>query len=260
MQTFDHDVQALERDHSRAARRHDGTQELVGRALAANRQEPLHQAAIMHLQRTAGNASVAQLLAEGDDRSPVLDVVGSGGGEALDDQVRKPMEQHFGHDFSDVRIHTDSKASDSAKAVQAHAYTVGSDIVFQSGRYSPGSGDGQRMLAHELTHVVQQRSGPVDGTPTSGGIKVSDPSDRFEREAESTAEQVMSGMSAAPAPAAGAQRQVQREEESIEDEGQETAQGSFVQREEEAPEEEVQETAQGYFVQREEAEELAGES
>ena len=252
MQTFDHDVQALGRERSRVARRVDGTGELVGRALAANRAEPLHQAAIMHLQRTAGNASVAQLLADGEDHSPVLDVVGSGGGQALDEQVRKPMEQHFGQDFGDVRIHTDSKASDSAKAVQAHAYTVGSDIVFQSGRYSPGSGDGQRMLAHELTHVVQQRSGPVDGTPTSGGIKVSDPSDRFEREAESTADRVMSGISAAPTAAAGAQRQVQREDEAPEEEVQETAQGYFVQREDEAPEEEVQETAQGFFLQREE--------
>src|SRR6185437_12549333 len=58
--------------------------------------------------------------------------------------------------------------------------------------------DGKVTLAHELTHVVQQRSGPVDGTPTGGGIKVSDPGDRFEREAATNAERVMSG----PAPVA----------------------------------------------------------
>ena len=67
--------------------------------------------------------------------------------------------------------------------MSAHAYTVGSNIVFQRGAYDPGSTGGQTLLAHELTHVVQQRSGPVDGTPAAGGVSVSDPSDRFEVEA-----------------------------------------------------------------------------
>jgi hypothetical protein len=110
------------------------------------------------------------------------------------------------------------------------------------------------MLAHELTHVVQQRSGPVDGTDSGGGIKVSDPSDRFEREASANADRVMSdpapaqstGQSAGPATATA-----QRHEED------ETVQGAFVQREE-APEEEEQ-TAQGSFVQREAEEEEAPE-
>ncbi|MGH8905071.1 MAG: DUF4157 domain-containing protein [Egibacteraceae bacterium] len=116
-----------------------------------------------------------------------------------------------GHDFSDVRVHTDGKASESARSVQAHAYTVGNDVVFQGGQYSPETDAGKRMLAHELTHVVQQRSGPLDGTPAPGGIQVSDHSDTFERAAERSADQVMAGghaEAAAPAPAS-----VQRQEE-----------------------------------------------
>jgi hypothetical protein len=85
--------------------------------------------------------------------------------------------------------------------VSAHAYTVGSNSVFQRGGYEPGSAAGQKLLAHELTHVVQQRSGPVDGTPAAGGVSVSDPSDRFELEAAANAERVMGQ----PAPVAPAQ-------------------------------------------------------
>jgi Domain of unknown function (DUF4157) len=119
--------------------------------------------------------------------------------------------------------------------------------VFQSGKYEPESNSGKRMLAHELTHVVQQRSGPVAGTPAPGGIKVSHPSDAFEQAAESSADRVMTG--AAPQPAAASPASIQREEED------EELQGTFVQREEE--EEEVQ----GTFVQRnsDEAEETEEE-
>ncbi|HEU5003801.1 MAG TPA: DUF4157 domain-containing protein [Actinomycetota bacterium] len=160
---------------------------------------------ILGLQRTAGNASVASVLgAQEEERSPVLDVVGSGGGQPLEAGVRARMETSLGHDFSGVRVHTGGKAAESARAVQAQAYTVGNDIVFGGSHYSPGTPTGQRMLAHELTHVVQQRSGPVDGTPTAGGIRVSDPSDRFEREAEDTADAVMG---------APVQRQEEEEEE-----------------------------------------------
>src|SRR5438309_405335 len=199
MQTFDNEPAPSRRAHGHDSRKPGGTPAEVGWALAAGHHESLHPAGILHLQRAAGNASVAGLLGDNEtgERSPVLDVVGSGGGQPLEEGVRGGMEARFGHDFGDVRVHTDTRASESAKAVQAHAYTVGSDIVFQSDRYSPNSSEGQRMLAHELTHVVQQRSGPVDGTPAGGGVRISDPSDRFEREAEATADRVMS----TPAPA-----------------------------------------------------------
>jgi Domain of unknown function (DUF4157) len=83
-------------------------------------------------------------------------------GRPLDPALRGEMEARFGHDFSRVRVHTDRLAAESARSVGAHAYTVGSDIVFGSDRYAPGSAAGADLLAHELAHVVQQRgTGPV---------------------------------------------------------------------------------------------------
>src|SRR5204863_6558098 len=178
-------------------------------ALMNGRTDALTPAAVMHLQKTAGNASVSAALEEQEQPSLVKDVVGSGGGSPLDRDTRGFMESRLGADFSDVRVHTDGKATESARSVQAYAYTVGNDVVFQADKYSPDSDSGQRMLAHELTHVVQQRSGPVDGTPAAGGIKVSHPSDSFEQAAESTADRVMSSQ-AVSTPTTGAPSSVQR--------------------------------------------------
>jgi len=161
----------------------------TGKAAASGRTDALGAEEILGLQRSIGNAGVSSMLEE--ERSPVHDVISSGG-RPLEPEVRTDMEARMGHDFSDVRVHDDSAAAASASAVNAHAYTVGSNIVFQRDTYNPGSNEGRTTLAHELTHVVQQRSGPVDGTSAPGGIKVSDPSDRFEREAASNADQVMS--------------------------------------------------------------------
>jgi hypothetical protein len=80
----------------------------------------------------------------------------SGGGEALSEATRTYFEPRFGKDFSDVRVHHDRQAAESARSVNALAYTVGRDIVFGEGRYSPQTEDGQRLLAHELAHTVQQ--------------------------------------------------------------------------------------------------------
>jgi len=150
-------------------------------------------AALLHLQRTAGNAGTAALIAQRqeEERSPVKDVLASGGGRPLDAGIRQTMESRMGRDFGDVRIHTDGMASESARAVSAQAYTVGTNVVFQAGKYRPDTPTGQRVLAHELTHVVQQKAGPVAGTPAPGGIQLSDPSDRFEQEAERNADAVM---------------------------------------------------------------------
>ena len=228
----------------------------TGKAAATGRKDALGAEEILGLQRSVGNAGVSSMLEE--ERSPVHDVISSGG-RPLEPEVRTDMEARMGHDFSDVRVHDDSAAAASASAVNAHAYTVGSNIVFQRDTYNPGSNEGRTTLAHELTHVVQQRSGPVDGASAPGGIKVSDPSDRFEREASANADRAM----ASPAPAATAQLStaggaaVQRHEE------EESVQGAFVQRhaegdvqrEEAPPEEEEEATAQGSFVQREAEEE-----
>jgi outer membrane protein OmpA-like peptidoglycan-associated protein len=73
------------------------------------------------------------------------------------------MEPRFGRDFSRVRVHTDASAAESARAVNARAYTVGWNVVFAAGQYAPGQADARRLLAHELTHVVQQRGNLSDG-------------------------------------------------------------------------------------------------
>jgi hypothetical protein len=79
------------------------------------------------------------------------------GGRPLDDATRAAMEPRFGHDFSKVRVHTDHDAAGAAKAQSAAAYTSGVDIGFAAGRYQPGTTAGQRLIAHELAHVVQQQ-------------------------------------------------------------------------------------------------------
>jgi hypothetical protein len=218
MRSHDHDHLDGESLRPKGARLDERPEPLLWEAAAAGRADVVGPQGMLRLQRTAGNGA-ARTVAE---ESPVLDVVSSGGGRALEEPVRTDMESRLGADFGDVRVHTDDRAHGSAQAVNAHAYTVGSNIVFQRDRYDPASADGRTMLAHELTHVIQQRNGPVDGSPAPGGVRVSDPSDRFEREAASNAERAV----AAPA--------VQREE-APEDE--EPTVSTAVQRQE-APEEE----------------------
>lgn len=229
----DHELETTFRPKGDRLERDDHA--MLGRAAAAGRTDVLGPTGILGLQRTVGNAGVAPLVEE--ERSPVHNVINSGG-TPLDTETRTDMETRFGgQDFGDVRVHNDAAAHESAKSVNAHAYTVGSNIVFQRDNYDPSSESGKHMLAHELTHVVQQRSGPVDGTDTGGGVKVSDPSDRFEREAVANADHLMS--QPAPVAASPSAPAVQRTEDE-----------SAVQRED-APEEETAQT----FVQRAEGEE-----
>ncbi len=195
----------------------------LGAALEGGR-TPVAPATVLRLQRTAGNTAVTTLVQRwataGDEEqvatSPVLDVVGKGGGNALKPELQEEMEARLGSDFSDVRVHQDGKAAESAAAVSARAYTVQNEIVLGKDAPDLESAEGKRTLAHELTHVVQQREGPVAGTPTGGGISVSDPSDRFEKAAEENAERVMAdSQSTGPV-----QRQ---EEEAAEEETEEEA-------------------------------------
>lgn len=206
----------------------------LGRLAVDGRSALLSPDGVLGLQRTAGNAGVTAMLDE--ERSPVHDVIGSGG-RPLEPDVRTDMESRLGADFGDVRVHDDAAAASSAKAVNAHAYTVGSNVVFQRDTYNPSSTAGKTTLAHELTHVMQQRSGPVDGTSAAGGIKVSDPSDRFEREAAANAGRVMAS-SPAPSAVSAAGPAVQREEGEEEE-----VQGLFVQREDQVMEEPEEATA-----------------
>jgi len=101
----------------------------------------------------------------GFEAPPVVDEVLSAPGRPLDDATRTNMEARLGHDFAGVRIHTDDPAARSARAVDARAYTVGGDVVFGAGEYRPQTTEGMALLAHELTHVVQQ--GAADGGPAS---------------------------------------------------------------------------------------------
>lgn len=194
-------------------------------------------AAVLNLQRMAGNESVSALLGqqeEEEQRSPVHDVIGSGGGSPLEPGARSFLEERMGADFSDVRVHTGGPADVSARSINAQAYTVGTDVVFREGAYQPDTPGGRHVLAHELAHVMQQKAGPVSGTPAPGGISISHPSDSFEQSAERTAAQVMSGPPTAQATPAGAGTGMtaQRAEE------EEEVQPLLAQREEE--EEEVQ--------------------
>ena len=75
--------------------------------------------------------------------------------------MRSSMEQAFGADFSGVRVHTDSRSDGLNQSIQARAFTTGQDIIFRQGEYQPGNRGGQELLAHELTHVVQQNGGAV---------------------------------------------------------------------------------------------------
>ena len=145
------------------------------------------------------NRPAVSKLPQAPDVSPVVRSGTSSGGSALDRKAQNEMSARFGHDFSQVRIHTDARAEGAAAAMGANAYTLGSDIVFGPGKYQPGSSDGDRLLAHELTHVVQQsQSGGGDWGRTSHR------GDASEREADSLAFQVMMGQSVSVRAAPGA--------------------------------------------------------
>jgi Domain of unknown function (DUF4157)/OmpA family len=110
-------------------------------------------------------------------------------GQPLDAATRSFMEPRFGKDFSSVRIHHHSEAAKSARAVSAYAYTVGQNIVFGEGQYSPSSSSGRKLMAHELTHTIQQSHNGVSNL--AGSLRVSNANDPDEREAESVAESLL---------------------------------------------------------------------
>lgn len=101
----------------------------------------------------------------------VLHDQGTAAGHPLDAATRRFMEARFGHDFSQVRVHTGDKAAASAHAISARAYTAGAHIVFGAGQYAPNAHAGRRLLAHELTHVVQQQATGVHPTLNQTSIQ-----------------------------------------------------------------------------------------
>ena len=107
-----------------------------------------------------------------------------GGGQALDSAARAQMEPAMGADFGGVRVHTGGQADALNRDLSARAFTTGQDIFFKQGEYSPGSSSGRELLAHELTHVVQQ-----DGDRVRRKLTVGAAGDPYEREADQVASQ-----------------------------------------------------------------------
>jgi hypothetical protein len=145
---------------------------------------------------------------------PIVNEVLNSSGRPLDTATRSFMEPRFEHDFSGVRVHTDAKAAESASAVNALAYTVGRNVVFGSGQYTPGTSAGQRLLAHELTHVVQQGDGPSLARMAAQADK---PDSIYENIADKTADSIIQGR---PLPAAlrgGAGARIQRQQAGAEE-------------------------------------------
>jgi hypothetical protein len=175
--------------------------------------------AVQRLQRSRGNQYVQRLIsrmadnASGNEVPPTIESAidqARGGGRPLDSGTQLQLESAFGADFSRVRVHTGSEAHTMNREVQAVAFTTGRDIFFSNGAYNPGTSAGRELLAHELTHVVQQNGAPTLATyadreplqractACSEGmderfqpkLEVSQPNDAAEREADEVARSV----------------------------------------------------------------------
>jgi Domain of unknown function (DUF4157) len=151
-------------------KRSGSAEKRVGATGTAGRTRPRHPAAASRDSRRA------------PDLPHVVHEVLAGPGQALDHATRASMEQRFGYDFGGVRIHTDTRAAESARAVHARAFTVGRNIVFGAGQFAPPSPPGRKLLGHELTHVVQQRH--VSDISPEQPIGMAPAADPLEREAE----------------------------------------------------------------------------
>lgn len=150
---------------------------------------PLRELASAAGNRAFGSAIARQghgIMAGGEVTPDVQGAIGStrGSGSTLDAGVAAKLSPSLG-DLSDVRVHADPAAHDLNHAVSARAFATGTDVYFAQGEYRPNTTDGDRLIAHELAHVVQQR-----GAPTGGPLTVSEPGDAMEREADSVADQI----------------------------------------------------------------------
>lgn len=150
--------------------------------------------AILRLQRGFGNQYVRRVISLAGDSSiseagPEVEAAiqsKRGGGQELDSGVRRQMESSFKADFGNVRVHHDAHSDNLNRDLKARAFTTGQDIFFSQGAYRPGTSGGRELLAHELTHVVQQ-----NGDGIRAKLTVSNPGDALEREADDVARSVI---------------------------------------------------------------------
>src|SRR5262245_21695214 len=190
----------------------------AGQVAAVQRSSTRPGGSLLQLQRQYGNRYVQRVVTlaratvgEGDVMPDVERAIeGSrGGGQSLDSGVQTQMGQALNADFSGVRVHTDAGADGLNQSLSAKAFTTGRDIYFRQGEDNPGSYSGRSLLAHELTHVVQQnpdkiqtksddegsQSGCTCGSSAAGGpqmkLTVSQPGDQYEQEADRIANAVM---------------------------------------------------------------------
>jgi len=140
---------AFESEADRVAER------VVGMRGSGRIDAPVMQSATPLVQRRGGDSHA------GVAAPPIVEEVLRSPGQAMDRRARQFFEPRFGHNFSQVRIHTDATAADSADAVNAAAYTVGSHIIFGRGQFDPAGSSGRRLLAHELSHTIQQGATPA---------------------------------------------------------------------------------------------------
>ena len=155
---------------------------------ATNGQPSRAGQSLLRLQKRYGNRYVQRVLAlagKGTGEAEVAPEVeqsiqqARGGGHGIDSRVRGQMESALGADFSNVRLHTDTRADTLNRELNARAFTTGQDIFFRQGASNSGSSSGRELLAHELTHVVQQ-----DGDKVQRKLTVGQPGDKYEQEAD----------------------------------------------------------------------------
>jgi hypothetical protein len=198
---------------------------------------------LIHLQNQVGNRTVQCLLAQRTNDGPFKlddETAGRinrerGGGQPLDGAVQKQAGAAMGHDFSGVRAHTSPEADALNQQLGAKAFTTGRDIFFREGAYQPHTNGGQELIAHELTHVVQQSAGAVGGG--GGKMTVNAPGDAFEQEANAVAKAVTG-----PGAAAEVQRQAipdEEEEEAVQMQPEEEEEEALQMQELEEEEEEA---------------------
>ena len=151
----------------------------------------------------AGNAAIGRLLRSAQGRASAPDGFADrlpSGGQPIPEQPRHDLESGLGVSLSSVRLHTDTVSASMASDISAQAFTVGQDVYFGKNQYDPGSSSGYWLLAHEVTHTLQQDAGP---SPASA-LTVSDPADRAERDADAVADALLARRGGAPSAAPGA--------------------------------------------------------